>query len=228
MIVGNMAGVPFTYCYSTLYLVHQKPITYSTPVTVLFYFALLCAYYVWDTANSQKNRFRMQSRRAFIPRFAFPQLPWGTLVNPKFIKTTHGNLILTDGWFGIGRKLHYTADLVMALLWGAITGIGSFIPYFYVCFFSVVLIHRVSRDMERCAKKYKKVNQVFVLYFKDIKGECHYVSHFFFFCQLYFRTGTSIAKYFPTFSFLVFTRVPQAIIRIHGRPFQMKMKMKVH
>lgn len=47
-------------------------------------------------------------------------------------------------------------DLCMAISWGLITGFGSFLPYFYFCFFVVVLVHRVSRDMERCAKKYGK------------------------------------------------------------------------
>lgn len=130
---------------------------------------------MFDTGNSQKNRFRMEQNGSFMTRNAFPQLPWGHIKNPSYIKTEHGNLLLTSGWWGIVRKPHYTAgkcdgskvicywetydmgiDLCMALSWGLITGFGSFLPYFYICFFVVVLTHRVSRDMERCAKKYGK------------------------------------------------------------------------
>ncbi|KAJ3283029.1 hypothetical protein HK104_010581 [Borealophlyctis nickersoniae] len=107
-----------------------------------------------DTANSQKNRFRMSMAGTYIPRHTFPQLPWGTLHNPTYIRTKHGSLLLTSGWWGVARKIHYTADLMMALSWGLICGFGSVIPYFYVTFFVFVLVHRVSRDMERCAKKY--------------------------------------------------------------------------
>eukprot|EP01098_Paradermamoeba_levis_P006741 TRINITY_DN2804_c0_g1_i1.p1 TRINITY_DN2804_c0_g1~~TRINITY_DN2804_c0_g1_i1.p1 ORF type:complete len:464 (-),score=155.85 TRINITY_DN2804_c0_g1_i1:502-1866(-) len=155
LIFWNFAGVPFTYCYSSLYLLKTGPTNHSLPYTLFCFALLLVGYYIWDTANSQKNRFRMKERGTYIPRHTFPQLPWGTLENPSYIKTQHGTL-LTGGWWGIARKIHYTADLMMATSWGLITGFGSFLPYFYVTFFVLVLTHRVSRDMERCAKKYGK------------------------------------------------------------------------
>ncbi|KAI9321670.1 ergosterol biosynthesis ERG4/ERG24 [Dichotomocladium elegans] len=159
LIFWNMAGVPFTYCYASVYLMKYQlttgeAITHSLPYTIFLYVFLLLAYYVFDTGNSQKNRFRMEQNSSFIVRNAFPQLPWGHIKNPSYIKTKHGNSLLTSGWWGIVRKPHYTADLCMSISWGLITGFGSFLPYFYFCFFLVVLTHRVSRDMERCAKKY--------------------------------------------------------------------------
>jgi len=158
LIFWNLAGVPFSYCYSTLYLLNRNlandPVHHSNVYTVSLFIILLAAYYVWDTANSQKNRFRMKQRGTFVERNTFPQLPWGTLHNPTYIKTKHGNKLLTGGWYGIARKIHYTADLVMALSWGLITGFDSFIPYFYVTFFIAVLIHRVGRDHVHCKEKY--------------------------------------------------------------------------
>ncbi|KAG0176800.1 hypothetical protein DFQ29_005609 [Apophysomyces sp. BC1021] len=154
-------GVPFSYCYASIYLLKYQlttgeAITHSLPLTIFLFITLLAAYYVFDTGNSQKNRFRMEQNGSFMTRNAFPQLPWGHIKNPEYIKTEHGNLLLTSGWWGIARKPHYTADLVMSLSWGVITGFGSFLPYFYFTFFIFVLTHRVSRDMERCAKKYGK------------------------------------------------------------------------
>eukprot|EP00638_Chattonella_subsalsa_P009821 CAMPEP_0117771182 /NCGR_PEP_ID=MMETSP0947-20121206/24301_1 /TAXON_ID=44440 /ORGANISM="Chattonella subsalsa, Strain CCMP2191" /LENGTH=318 /DNA_ID=CAMNT_0005596471 /DNA_START=244 /DNA_END=1197 /DNA_ORIENTATION=- len=147
-------GVPFSYCYSSLHILNMRkngsPIEHSVTYTVAVYLLLIVGYYIWDTANSQKNKFRMRQRGTFIKRNTFPQLPWSILENPEYIKTEHGNLLLTGGWWGIARKIHYTADLMMALSWGLITGI----PYFYFCFFLIVLVHRVTRDMERCATKY--------------------------------------------------------------------------
>uniref|UniRef100_A0A7R9WIE8 Delta(24(24(1)))-sterol reductase n=1 Tax=Pseudictyota dubia TaxID=2749911 RepID=A0A7R9WIE8_9STRA len=158
LIYWNMAGVPFSYCYSTVYLSNRAaagdPISHSAGFTAFLFVALLAAYYVWDTANSQKNRFRMQERGTYVERRTFPQLPWGTLKNPTYIVTRHGNKLLTGGWWGVARKIHYTADLVMALSWGLITGFESPIPYFYFTFFVTVLTHRVSRDMEHCKDKY--------------------------------------------------------------------------
>lgn len=159
LIFWNMAGVPFTYCYSSIYLMKYqlttgRAITHNIIYTTALFSILLLAYYIFDTGNSQKNRFRMEQNGSFIARNAFPQLPWGHIRNPTYIRTEHGNLLLTSGWWGICRKPHYTADLTMAISWGLITGFDSFLPYFYFCFFLCVLVHRVSRDMERCAKKY--------------------------------------------------------------------------
>ncbi|KAI9480586.1 MAG: ergosterol biosynthesis ERG4/ERG24 [Benjaminiella poitrasii] len=161
LIFWNMAGVPFTYCYSAIYLSKLEEttgiaVTHGKAYTIFLYALLLCAYYVFDTGNSQKNRFRMEQNGSYIDRNAFPQLPWGRIKNPTYIKTKHGNMLLTSGWWGIVRKPHYTADLFQSLSWGLITGFGSWLPYFYFSFFVVVLTHRVSRDMERCAKKYGK------------------------------------------------------------------------
>ena len=109
LIFWNFAGVPFSYCYSTLYLLNRSlannPVHHSKMYTVSLYIILLAAYYVWDTANSQKNRFRMQQRGTFVERKTFPQLPWGTINNPTYILTKHGNKLLTAGWFGVARKI---------------------------------------------------------------------------------------------------------------------------
>jgi delta24(24(1))-sterol reductase len=154
LIFWNLSGVPFLYCHSSHYLIKANPEEMPLPWIVSMYVLLLVGYYIWDTANSQKNRFRMQLKGTYIERRTFPQLPWGTLRDPPYIKTAQGSLLLTGGWWGIARKIHYTADLMMAFSWGGITGFGSFIPYFYLLFFIAVLTHRVSRDMQRCSAKY--------------------------------------------------------------------------
>jgi delta24(24(1))-sterol reductase len=92
---------------------------------------------------------------SYVPRKTFPQLPWGTLdINAKHILTKTGSTLLIDGWWAYARKIHYTADICMALLWGLICGFGSVIPYFYFCFFTGMIIHRAERDIHRCSRKY--------------------------------------------------------------------------
>jgi hypothetical protein len=41
----------------------------------------------------------------------------------------------------------------MALAWSLPTGFSTPIPYFYVFYFLVLLIHRQRRDDEACEKK---------------------------------------------------------------------------
>jgi len=154
----NFAGVPFTYCYSVVYMAAHPPHYYkfSTPTYVFMFSLLLFVHWVFDSSMAQKSRFRMQLQGTLKVRWTFPQWPWSTLEDPKYLQTEHGNALLIDGWWQFLRKPNYTADLVQSFLWGAIAGFSSPIPYFYFCFFIAVLIHRCGRDFDRCARKYGK------------------------------------------------------------------------
>src|SRR5690606_33534401 len=156
LIYWNLAGVPFIYSLQSVYLYKAGPTSHPVWYLALVYTILFTAYYIWDTANSQKNYFRMDLNGSFRPRLTFPQLPWRKLENPKYLKTDAGSALLVDGWWKYARKIHYTADITMATCWGLACGFGSFIPYFYCFFFTCALTHRVIRDMERCSKKYGK------------------------------------------------------------------------
>ena len=154
LIFWNLVGVPWVYSYNAYYLVAAGPITHDTAYMVALFVALLVAYYVWDTAQSQKNRFRMQERGEYVPRRTFPQLPWGTLTNPRVLRTANGGTLLVDGWWAFARKIHYTADIVMALSWALVCGFGGVLPYLYPAFFVTMILHRAGRDERRCRNKY--------------------------------------------------------------------------
>ncbi|MEM7436036.1 MAG: delta(24(24(1)))-sterol reductase [Myxococcota bacterium] len=156
LIFWNLAGVPFVYCFNSMYIASRPPFEHSLPYTVFVFALLIGAYYVWDTSQSQRNRFRMKLNGSYVKRLAFPQLPWGTLDNPRYLDTEAGSKLLVDGWWKYARKIHYTADILMALSWGLICGFDHFLPYLYVCFFTVMIIHRAGRDIARCRKKYGK------------------------------------------------------------------------
>jgi hypothetical protein len=46
-----------------------------------------------------------------------------------------------------------SGDLLMALAWSLPTGFDTPITYFYIIYFTVLLIHRQHRDDENCEKK---------------------------------------------------------------------------
>jgi len=158
LIFWNLAGVPFVYCFGSMYLMKKGGEIYvpGFPFLAICFLVLFFVYYIWDTAQAQRNRFRMMLNNTYKPRNTFPQLPWSTLHNPKSLDTKVGSKLLIDGWWAYARKIHYTCDIVMALLWGLVCGFGSFIPYFYFCFFTGMIIHRNHRDQTRCAAKYKE------------------------------------------------------------------------
>jgi delta24(24(1))-sterol reductase len=156
LIFWNLSGVPLSYCHCTIYLANHAPEEYrwNRAALAALYVSYLFVYWVWDSCNSQKNRFRAMERGKLIKRNTFPQLPWQTLHNPKTIETGLGDKILADGWYGLARKVHYTCDVYFATTWGLITGFESPFPWFYPVFFVTMIAHRAWRDIHRCREKY--------------------------------------------------------------------------
>ncbi|KAK3994702.1 ergosterol biosynthesis ERG4/ERG24 family-domain-containing protein [Cladorrhinum sp. PSN332] len=156
LIFWNLSGVPLSYCHCTLYLANHHPDTYRWNPYLLgaLFVSYLFVYWVWDSCNSQKNRFRAMERGKMIVRRTFPQVPWQTVHNPKVIETGLGDRILADGWYGLARKVHYTCDVFFASSWGLITGFNSPFPWFYPVFFVTMIAHRAWRDIHRCREKY--------------------------------------------------------------------------
>eukprot|EP01126_Amoeba_proteus_P034178 TRINITY_DN3391_c0_g1_i2.p1 TRINITY_DN3391_c0_g1~~TRINITY_DN3391_c0_g1_i2.p1 ORF type:complete len:449 (+),score=71.22 TRINITY_DN3391_c0_g1_i2:81-1427(+) len=158
LIFWNFAGVPFLYCSSSVYLAKIPPFSHHPLYTTFCFVLLFVGYYIFDTANAQKNSFRMRTADpSWKPRRTFPQLPFAYLnEKAKHLKTKTGSRLLIDGWWAYARKPHYTGDLMMAASWGLITGFDSFLPYIYVLFFFSMLLHRRIRDEERMRAKYKQ------------------------------------------------------------------------
>jgi delta24(24(1))-sterol reductase len=154
LIFWNLVGVPVVYSFNSYFLLVNGPLEHS-PAYMFALFALLFgAYYVWDTSQAQRNSFRMKELGTYVRRRTFPQLPWGTLRNPRYLRTANGGTLLVDGWWAYARKIHYTADILMALSWGLSCGFGGALPYLYPAFFFVMIMHRAVRDERRCRAKY--------------------------------------------------------------------------
>lgn len=152
----NVAGVPFTYCYNTLWLATRDPSEYnwSTSYMTFLFVLITVAHFFFDTANGQRNSFRQEMQGVLIERKTFPQWPYRHIKNPSYLDCKNGNKLLTDGWFKYARKAAYTADFTQNLCWALVTGFVSPLPYFYPTFFFVMILHRAWRDNEKCKAKY--------------------------------------------------------------------------
>jgi protein-S-isoprenylcysteine O-methyltransferase Ste14 len=138
---GDLVWVPFTYTIQAYYLVnhtHDLPWWSTLGIVVLN----TAGYVIFRATNIQKHRFRRD-----------PGAPvWGK--TPQAIRTATGSLLLTSGWWGLARHINYFGDLLMGLAWCLPAGFRHALPYFYVVYFTVLLVHRERRDHAMCAAKY--------------------------------------------------------------------------
>ncbi len=140
LIFGDLCWLPFTYSLQTRFLV-DNPISLSNVAVVGIVAINALGYATFRLSNSQKNQFRCD-----------PTHP--SVVHLQTISTKRGTKLLVSGWWGICRHPNYVGDLVMALSWSLPCGIGHVLPYFYVTYFTVLLIHRQLRDEHHCKDKY--------------------------------------------------------------------------
>ena len=101
----------------------------------------LLGFYIFRSANSQKDAFRTN-----------PDGP--EVQHLEYLQTQRGTKLLTSGWWGAARKINYTGDWLVTLSWCLLCGFDSPIPYFQALYFAILLIHRAIRDDETCAEKY--------------------------------------------------------------------------
>lgn len=138
---GDVVWVPFTYTIQAYYLVTH---THELPGWAIAGLVLLnlAGYVLFRGTNLQKHRFRKD-----------PAAPiWGR--PPRYIATAQGAPLLTSGWWGLARHTNYFGDLLMGLAWCLPCGFGSPLPYFYIAYFTILLVHRERRDNAMCAVQY--------------------------------------------------------------------------
>ncbi|XP_045581839.1 uncharacterized protein [Procambarus clarkii] len=146
---GCLVFVPSLYTYTSYYLVAHPPLV-SAEAAMFFFVLGLCAI-LWNyRIDWEKEYFRAHDGKCNL---------WGrpaTYIDAEY-KSTIGpkrSKLLTSGCWGVARHLNYTLELVLALAW-CLPGLGySFWPFLYVIFLTVLLVHRVFRDEEKCRDKY--------------------------------------------------------------------------
>ncbi|XP_040605018.1 delta(14)-sterol reductase TM7SF2 isoform X3 [Mesocricetus auratus] len=137
---GDLAWVPFTYSLQAQFLLyHPQPL--GLPMALLICLIKVIGYYIFRGANSQKNTFRKN-----------PSDP--SVAGLETIPTATGRQLLVSGWWGMVRHPNYLGDLIMALAWSLPCGVSHLLPYFYVLYFTALLVHREARDEQQCLRKY--------------------------------------------------------------------------
>lgn len=147
---GCLVWVPGIYTLPAMYLVnhpiHFSPIIAGT-IILLGITCVMLNYF----ADAQRQKVRATHGDCLV---------WGK--TPRLIQANyidqHGkqkqSLLLVSGWWGISRHFHYLLEISLAFFWTLPVLFLHFLPWFYVIFLTLLLVHRSYRDDERCAKKY--------------------------------------------------------------------------
>jgi delta14-sterol reductase len=135
---GDLALVPFTYTLQARYLA-DHPVSLGVAKSAAIIGVFLVGLLIFRLSNNQKNAFRKGD-----PKTA----------HLKYISTPTGSKLLVSGWWGLSRHPNYLGDWIVAWAYSLPTGFATPIPYYFVVFFAVLLIHRELRDEAKCAAKY--------------------------------------------------------------------------
>jgi Delta14-sterol reductase len=137
LVWGDYAVVPFFYSIGGWYLLaNTDPMSpyLAAALVALFVVGL----WIFRGSNEQKHRYK-EDPMAKI---------WGR--TPETI----GGKLLVSGFWGIGRKLNYTGELMVYFSWTICTGFNSIVPYLLPLWLVGLFAHRAWRDDQRCQQKY--------------------------------------------------------------------------
>lgn len=137
LVWGDYAFVPFAYSICGWYLVER-----TGPLPLWAWIALPCTFalglWIFRGANQQKDEFKRDPNVRI----------WGKPAE------TIGGKILVSGFWGIGRKLNYTGEILVYWSFALLAGDASIVPYLLPTWLMGLLVHRAWRDEKRCRQKY--------------------------------------------------------------------------
>jgi Delta14-sterol reductase len=137
LVWGDYVLVPFFYSICGWWLVE-----FAVPMPAYQAAALIVLYTVglWTFrgANEQKHSYKENPNVRI----------WGKPAEAI------GGKLLVSGFWGIGRKLNYTGELLIYFAWTLTTGFQSIVPWILPLWLVALFTHRAWRDEKRCRAKY--------------------------------------------------------------------------
>ncbi|POS85510.1 Delta(14)-sterol reductase [Erysiphe pulchra] len=180
---GDLVWVPFVYSLQARYLaVYPVSLGILSSSGVLGVVAV--GYYIFRSANNEKNRFRTNPKdprvqglkylttkagskllitgwwgiARHINYFGDWIMAWayclptgiaGYIIRPVTLQNVTELVNSESSFF-----FHKSATQIVEVTQGPAKGYGMFFTYFYLLYFTVLLIHREIRDEEKCERKY--------------------------------------------------------------------------
>ncbi|KAG0308372.1 7-dehydrocholesterol reductase [Dissophora globulifera] len=149
---GDSVWLPWLYTLQSHYLLRNT--VDLTSVQFAFIFTVgFTGYFIFRSVNHQKDIVRSTDGECMI---------WGKpakVIRTSFVTSdgkTHKSLLLCSGYWGLSRHFNYVGDLLISLAMCMTCGVRHLLPYYYVIYMTILLLHRIQRDHTRCKGKYGK------------------------------------------------------------------------
>jgi len=139
LVWGDLIYVPYLYSIAGWFVADNIHKPLSMPWTIVTLIIHFTGHYIFRESNWQKFDVRKYGPLVKI---------WG-----KKVELLEGKLLLSGFW-GIGRHLNYTGEILLYLSIALCSGTTSFVPYILPISLTILLSQRASRDDQRCRKKY--------------------------------------------------------------------------
>lgn len=147
---GCLCWVQVFYTFSAYFLVtHPSKSSNSEAVVILMFgLASIILNYISDR---QKEVFRQTDGKCLI---------WGRPA--KFLEVQYKDhqgkvkksKLLISGFWGLARHMNYVFEIMLALSWSLPAASYGLLPFMYVIFLTILLVHRTFRDEKKCSEKY--------------------------------------------------------------------------
>ncbi len=147
---GCLVWVPAIYTASTLYLV-AHPIHLGAGLSALIFAGGAIAIGASTLADRERRRVRDSNGATTVWRRP-PALIRAPYVDDRGVRRE--NLLLASGFWGVARHFHYVPEVLSAVFWTLPVGFAHALPWLYVPYITLLLVHRALRDDARCAAKY--------------------------------------------------------------------------
>ena len=147
---GCIVAIPSLYAAVSFYLT-SKNIQLGPALSLSILFVGLASLALNYYADWQRQLVRASDRKCTI---------WGK--KPEFIRAkytlengqTKCTILLASGMWGIARHFNYIPELTLAFSWCVPALLTNLLPYAYFIFLVILLVHRSTRDEEKCSIKY--------------------------------------------------------------------------
>ena len=148
---GCLVFVPGFYTSTTYYLINNTINIDYMEGLIISSFGLYFLYmnYIVD---KQKQDFKERQESMKIDHRLCKYMAVKYFVNNE----ERDGKLLIDGYWSTVRHLNYTYEILLSLCWSLVCYKYDIIPFFYVIYITIILIHRIYRDERKCQEKYGK------------------------------------------------------------------------